>query len=147
MSLRIIIDPSTPHCPRVQQILSQLEHQHLPTYKVGGMGSDVHETLMLVPWKKFVGVGEERLEWDNNAVSGTRFWYWAGLTTAVHLGLWLATSPIYYDWREANPHLKDTPEDLVNKIVRELTECLGASGLIIGCMIQPVLHKNYQNSG
>ena len=145
MSLHIIIDPSTPNFLRVQDILSQFERQYLPPYKVGAMGGDVHETLMLAPWQKFVPCGEERLEWDNNGAAGCRFWYWAGLTTAFHLGLWLATSPIYYDWREANPHLKDGLEDLVNKTVQELTECIGTRGLVLGCMIQPVLHKNYEH--
>lgn len=61
----------------------------------------------------------------------------------MQLKTWLATSPLYHDWRETNPHLKDTSEDLVTKTIREMMEALGGEPLVIGCMIHSVAVKNW----
>lgn len=150
MSLHDIIDPSTPNRLRVQQILSRIEREYLPTYKVGGMGCDRHETFQHVPstsWRlgtEVDGITEKKLEWDNDPGASPRFfWYWSGHTTVMQLKTWLATSPLYHDWRETNPHLKDTSEDLVTKTIREMMEALCGEPLVIGCMIHSVAVKNW----
>lgn len=110
----------------------------------------MHETLVLLPSENSrheanaAEAGERILRWEKDPVSGTRFWYWTGRTTLMQLENWLATSVVYKGWRVRNPHLKDTPEDLVHKTIRQLKKLLPGNGLIIGCMIKPVLFKKNQ---
>lgn len=146
-SLHSIIDPSTPNRFRVQDILHHLERQYLGPYKVAGMGCDLHETLMLLPWTnwhprdKDSKEGEKTLKCKNDSAVGPVYWYWTGYTTAMQVGTWLAISPMYYDWRVTNPRLIDTSEDLVAKTVGALTECVGGGRFGIGCMIQQYQFK------
>ena len=153
MSLHVNADPFTNNYPRVQKILSDFERQYLPTYKMVGMGYEWHPTFINIPSKEFefgfegMQAVNNRLELSGLGTLDARFWYgnpfhyWAGQTTVKELEVWLRTSPYYFHWREKNPDLRDTPEDLVSKTIRDFSEALCGTKLEIGCKISSIIIK------
>lgn len=124
----------TPNAAAVQQVLFRLERERLAPYKTRGnkLSNGLYRELGM-PWADgkhdsgFLEAEFVRKEWnvDGHVEVGGDFFMGQEAVSLERFAAGLATASMVTRWREANPHLAGTDEDVVNVAVRELREALG----------------------
>ena len=143
-------DPSTPNAPDVKATFLRLEREYLDPYKAQGnhVGHNCYDDLTL-PWhvtsptEGFSPDGFTRLVWDRDGhISvGDHFFLGDQHVTLTQLQKQLGTVSPVARWRDAHPHLVNTDEDIVVKMIQEAREAIGGEELIVGKSCTLLLFK------
>ena len=143
-------DPSTPNAPDVKATFFRLEREYLDPYEAQGnrIARNCYDDLTL-PWhvtpptEGFSPAGFTRLVWDRDGqISvGDHFFLGDQHVTLTQLQKQLGTTSIVTRWRDAHPHLVNTDEDIVAKMIKQAREAIGGEELIVGKSCTLLLFK------
>ena len=120
-------DPSTPNATQVKETFIRLERECFDPYEAPGnrIARNSYDDLILSwdarpPIEGFSKEGFTRLVWDRNGhlSDGKHFFLGDQRVTLAQLQKQLGTTSIVTSWRDAHPHLANTDEDFLVKMMQ-----------------------------